>query len=167
MSSIPSWNEELVFEGVVYTMDSSNGVLYSPETGKEVGQWEPNYEYSVKDHCNGFVTWVDYHAEDHHDVDVSRSMALSFLQEQTDAATTIQKYGRRLIVLKTIEFPVDPTGFELIPTLPEEIDEEMTIMDLAENLWPKAAEELALGAPALRRHAAAVGFQEAYQKSRG
>ena len=108
MHSIPSWNEELVFEGVNYIMDSSNGVLYSPETEQEVGQWEPNYGYSVPDNCEGYVTWVDYHAEDQHDVDVSRSMALSCLQEQIDAATMIQKYARRLIVGQK----ADPSGFE-------------------------------------------------------
>jgi hypothetical protein len=99
MSSIPSWNEEIVFEGVVYTMDSSNGVLYSPDTGKEVGQWEPNYDYSVPDNCEGFVTWVDSQTEDLHDVGVSRSMAFSCFQKQNDAATTIQKFARRMIVM--------------------------------------------------------------------
>jgi hypothetical protein len=101
MSSIPSWNDELVFGGVVYTMDSSNGVLYSPDTGREVGQWEPNYDYSVPDNCEGFVTWVDSHTEDLHDVDVSRSMAVSCFQKQNDAATTIQKSARRMIVRQT------------------------------------------------------------------
>jgi hypothetical protein len=158
MPSIPSWNEELVFEGVNYIMDSSNGVLYSPETEQEVGQWEANYGYSVPDNCGGYVTWVDYHAEDQHDADVSRSMALSCLQEQIDAATMIQKYARRMIVMN-MESPVDPTGFEPIP---DPAEPELDLCS-AMQMWPEASQSM------LRRDfkEAARGFREAYEKSRG
>ena len=160
MSSIPSWNEEIVFEGVVYTMDSSNGVLYSPDTGKEVGQWEPNYDYSVPDNCEGFVTWVDSHTEDLHDVDVSRSMAFSCFQKQNDAATTIQKFARRLIVMN-MGSQVDQAGFEPNPDPAEpELDQSTCSVMM---MWPEASHSM------LCRDfkGAARGYREAYEKSRG
>jgi hypothetical protein len=156
MSSIPTWNEELTFEGINYIMDSSNGVLYDPETEQEVGQWEPNYDYSVPDNCEGMVTWVDYHAEDRHDEKVSRSLALSCLQEQVDAATTIQKYARRMIAMN-----MEPTGLEPMPNR-EESGEDFDNRSAAQ-MWPEASEAM------LRRDfkAAARGYREAYEKSRG
>lgn len=160
MSSIPTWNEELVFEGVNYIMDSSNGDLYDPETEKKVGQWEANYGYSVPDNCEGIVTWVDYHAEDRHDEEVSRSLALSCLQEQVDAAIMIQKFARKMIVMN-MEFPVDPTGNEPIPDPAEPPFDPSTRS--AMQMWPEASQAM------LRKDfkAAAIGFREAYDKCRG
>lgn len=142
--AIPSWNEELVFGGVVYIMDSSNGDLYSTDTDKKVGRWEANYEYSVPDNCDGIVVWKDERAEDLHEVNVSRSLALSFFQEQEDAATTIQKYFRRKSILNGIVQWGREKGF-------------MTLY-----LWPEAVE-------ALRRDdfkEAAFVFRTEFQKSR-
>ena len=73
-SMIPNWNEDLVFEGVNYIMDSSNGTLFDPRTEKKVGWWEANYGYGGPAGCEGYVTWVDHYAKDRHDVDVSRSL---------------------------------------------------------------------------------------------
>lgn len=101
MSSIPTWNESLTFEGVDYIMDSSNGVLYDSETGKEVGQWEPNYGYSFPDNCDGYVTWNDHHAEDRHNKKVSLYLSNAYAEDekcQVDAAITIQKYVREMII---------------------------------------------------------------------
>jgi hypothetical protein len=82
-------------------------------------------------------------------------MALSCLQEQIDAATMIQKFARRLIVMN-MEFPVDPTGFE--PILEPELDSSSAM-----QMWPEASQSM------LRRDfkEAARGFREAYEKSRG
>jgi hypothetical protein len=159
MSSIPTWNEELTFEGINYIMDSSNGVLYCPETEEEVGQWEPNYDYSVPDNCEGMVTWVDYHAEDRHDEKVSIYLSHSYAEDercQVAAATTIQKHARRMIVMN-----MDPTGFEPIPD-PAESGEDLDNRSAAQ-MWPEASEAM------LRRDfkEAARGFREAYDKSRG
>ena len=71
MSSLPSWNENLSFEGVNYIMDSSNGWLYDPYTHVKVGQWEPNYQYSYPDNCEGIVTWINDERKRNHEVKVS------------------------------------------------------------------------------------------------
>ena len=121
-SMIPNWNEDLVFEGVNYIMDSSNGTLFDPRTEKKVGWWEANYGYGGPAGCEGYVTWVDHYAKDLHDVDVSRNLAHSLFQEQENAAIMIQKYARRLIVYQTIEFPVNPyVGWEHSASNPESV----------------------------------------------
>jgi hypothetical protein len=73
--SLPDWNEEIIYESITYTMDSSNGELYDPKNGMHVGTWEANYEYSVPDNCEGIVTWVDDKAEENHTEKVSQKEA--------------------------------------------------------------------------------------------
>ena len=59
--------EELIFEGVEYVMDSSNGELYGPGTNKKIGKWEANYGYSFLYNCEGFVTWYNYRDKERND----------------------------------------------------------------------------------------------------
>jgi hypothetical protein len=73
--SLPEWCEETFYGGIAYMMDSSNGELYDPENGMQVGTWEANYGYSVPDNCEGIVTWVNNGAEENHKEKVSQKEA--------------------------------------------------------------------------------------------